>query len=208
MKTAILLPVLRRPHRVEPLLESIAGATPEPHSVIFAASDQPTVDELDRLGQTYIRDDDGSYPRRINALFNITIEPYVFLGADDLHFHPGWLTAALDVMATVDGVVSVNDLHNPAGVHFLVSRNYANTLGAIDQPGAILHEGYRHTYCDDELRHTAISRGRYGRAEDAVVEHLHCGNGKAPHDDVYQIGADSMVPDLAVFMGRRHLWEE
>ena len=111
------------------------------------------------------------------------------------------------VMETVNGVVGINDLHNMAGVHFLVSRDYVNTLGGcIGEPGVVLHEGYEHTYCDDELRHTAQFHQRWGFATDAVVEHLHPGAGKAPNDPIYDIGHASMSQGLSVFTSRSHLW--
>src|ERR1039458_968208 len=126
---AILIPTMNRPHRMAPLLQSIAEATDVPHRVIFACNDQETVDELDRLGAWYDRDEGDTYAVRINRLFNLTTEPQVFLGADDLAFRAGWFQAAMIVMETINGVVAVNDLHNMAGVHFLVSRDFVNTLG-------------------------------------------------------------------------------
>lgn len=209
-QVAVLVPALNRAHRVVPLLASIAEATDVEHSVVFAASDQPTIDELDRLGARYHRDGGGTYPQRINRLFGLTTEPYVFLGADDLSFRVGWFQAALRVMETIvgGGVVAVNDLHNGAGVHFLVSRGYVNELGGcVGEPGVVLHEGYQHAYCDDEIRHTAAARGRFAHARDAVVEHLHPGAGKAPSDETYRLGESSMHQGLALFQSRKHLWE-
>ena len=206
---AILIPTMNRPHRMAPLLQSIAEATDIPHRVIFACNDQETVDELDRLGAWYDRDEGDTYAVRINRLFNLTTEPQVFLGADDLAFRAGWFQAAMIVMETINGVVAVNDLHNMAGVHFLVSRDFVNTLGGcIGEPGIVCHEGYRHAYVDDELRATAMSHGRWGIAKDAVVEHLHPGAGKAPSDEIYRIGEASMSEGLAVFQSRAHLWQE
>ena len=211
-EVAILVPTLERPHRMAPLLQSIAEATEVPHRVLFATSDQATVDELDRLGAWYLRDeggDEGSYPKRINRMFAATTEPYVLLAADDLAFRPGWFQYAMAVMREVDGVVGINDLHNPAGVHFLVSRKYIDTLGGcVGESGVVLHEGYRHTYCDDEMRATAIAHGRWGFARDAVVEHLHPGAGKAHHDNIYAIGAASMSQGAEVFRSRSHLWQQ
>ena len=213
-EVAILVPVLDRPHRIEPLLESIAEATDVPYRVLFGCSDQPTVDELDRLDATYIRDDggdEGTYPKRINRLFNETNEPYVFLGADDLQFHADWFRSAarvMDQMPNGFGVVAVNDKHNGAGVHFLVSRRYIMELGGcICEPGIVLHEGYKHAYCDDELRITARCHGRFDYAKHSVVEHLHVGNGKAPNDSTYILGNASMAQGAEVYKQRAHLWQ-
>lgn len=204
---AILIPVLGRPHRVKPLLESIEEATPEPHRVIFAASDQPTVDELDRLGAEYMRDQGASWGKRINRLFWTTSEPYVFLGADDVIFWDGWLAAALRHMEKVDGVVVCADLLNPRGTLALVSRRYIEEQGGtVDGRCEVIHSGYRHNYSDTELFETAKARGRFAYAADAVVEHLHPQNGKAEMDDTYRIGYESEARDHALFNSRRHLW--
>ena len=209
-EVAILVPVLDRPHRIEPLLQSIAAATEVPHRVFFAASDQPSIDELQRLGANMVIDeggDEGSYAKRINRLFAASTEPYIFLGADDLSFRPGWFPAARRVADAIDGVVAINDLYSVAGVHFLVTRNYVETVGGcVGEPGVVLHEGYRHAYCDDELRATATARGRFGYAPDSIIEHLHPGAGKSQTDHVYQIGAASMTQGQAVFTSRTHLW--
>ena len=209
-EVAILVPVLDRPHRIEPLLQSIAEATEVPYRVLFAASDQPSIDEIRRLGGNVIIDeggDEGSYAKRINRLYQETTEPYILLGADDLSFRPGWFPAARRAVDQLDGVVAINDLHNPAGVHFLLTRNYIETMGGcVNEPGVILHDGYRHAYCDDELRATATARGRFGYAHESIIEHLHPGAGKSQTDHVYQIGAASMQQGRAVFMSRSHLW--
>ena len=209
-EVAILIPVLDRPYRIEPLLRSIAEATEVPYRVMFAASDQPSIDEIRRLGANVIIDeggDEGSYAKRINRLYRETSEPYLLLGADDLGFRPGWFPAARRVADEVGGVAAVNDLHNPAGVHFLVTRDYIETLGGcVGEPGVVLHEGYRHAYCDDEMRATATARGRFGYASDSIIEHLHPGAGKSQTDHVYQIGAASMSQGQSVFLSRTHLW--
>lgn len=100
---AILVPVLGRPHRVQPLLDSIAAATPEPYRVLFICDPH---DELERAevakastrstparrisGTVY----GGNYAAKINRGVELTDEPLLFLGADDLNFHPGWLEVA------------------------------------------------------------------------------------------------------------------
>lgn len=206
-EVAILIPVLNRPHRIEPLLANIAENTPEQHRIIFAASDQPTINELERLGAWYVRDEGGTYPIRINHLFNETDEPFVFLGADDLKFWPDWFRQALIIMEETKGVVAVNDMYNVAGTHFLVSRQYINELGGcIDEPGIVLHEGYLHTYCDDELRCVAKRHDRFALANQSIVEHLHVGAGKSPMDDVYKMGEQSMAQGHTLFTSRAHLW--
>jgi hypothetical protein len=209
LSTAILIPVLDRPHRVEPLVANIADATPEPHTILFAASDQPTIDELDRLGINYLRDDGDSWPNRINRLFHATTDPYVFLGADDVSFHSGWLSEALKAMAEVDGVVAVSDLFNPYGTLALVSRRYiTEESGCVDTPGVVVHGGYRHNYSDTELFSVARARGRHAYCAESIVEHFHPSAGKAPMDGTYQIGFDHEMADRVLYASREPMWNQ
>ena len=209
---AILVPILNRPHRIEPLLANIHEATPEPHSVYFAASDQASIDELDRLGATYIRDDGDTYANRINALAAQCNESYYFLAADDYQFHAGWfpnIMRVMDQFSNSSGVVVANDLYNAAGTAFLVAKSYVQEFGAvIDEPGHVLASPYVHSFVDDELRETAKHHGRFARSTDSIVEHLHYGNGKAPHDDTYAKGEASMSQGREMFTSRAHLWAE
>lgn len=210
MSVAILVPILNRPHRIEPLLRNIAEATPEPHSVHFAASDEPSLSELRRLNAAYIQDDGGTYPERINALARITSEPFLMCAADDYAFRLGWLPEMLRVMEQFpnsSGIVFANDLYNAAGTAVMVARSYVDELGGTaDALGTVFHEGYIHSYCDDELREVAKHRNRCAYARDAIVEHLHVGNGKAPMDDTYRLGEASMSQGLSLFRSRSSLW--
>ncbi len=210
---AILVPVLGRPHRVRPLLESIAAATPEPHQVYFIPDpgDQAEVDAIADAGGQVLVELASNYAGKINAGVALTAEPLLFLGADDLHFHPGWLPRAAALLSDQVGVVGTNDLCNARVVrgehatHMLVARWYSQ-LGTIDEPGRLLHEGYPHEYVDDEFVETARHRGAYAHAHDSVVEHLHPQVGKAPMDELYARQRQRMRRGRRIFMARRPLW--
>lgn len=209
---AILVPVLGRPHRVAPLLESIAAATPEPHRVLFICDpgDRPEQDAIAHAGGTMISPG-GNYAHKINTGVNFTTEPLIFTGADDLDFHPGWLSEAAALISSTIGVVGTNDLCNGRVIagehstHSLVARWYAE-LGTIDEPGKLLHEGYPHEWVDDELIETAKHRGAYAHAHTAVVEHLHPQVGKAPMDVLYEGQRLRMRKGRKIFNARRPLW--
>lgn len=216
MRTLIIVPVLGRPHRVAPLLESVEAATPEDHQVVFVATrgDSATVAALVDVHAEWIITSPhprGDYAKKINLAADLSEDPYLFLGADDLNFHPGWLTNALKRMVEGVGVVGTNDLGNARTVdgdhstHSLVARWYAN-LGTIDQPGKILHEGYWHEWVDDELVATAKHRGAYAHAKDSVVEHLHPFWGKSPSDPIYDQFTQRMRQGRIVFKQRKRLW--
>lgn len=165
----------------------------------------------------------GDYARKINHAYRVSSEPFLFAGADDLDYHPGWLGAALELMADPRiGVVGTQDLGNPrvlAGTHAthcLVRRAYIDAVGSrdfhpatrrpMDKPGEIFHEGYPHEYVDDEFVATARRRGVWAFSHASVVEHLHPHWGKAPTDPLYDAHADRMAAGLRVFTSRRRLW--
>lgn len=214
----IVIPVLRRPHRAAPVLESVTAATPQPHRVLFVGS--PGDDEehqavRDAGGDLLVIDrlpGRGDWARKIQAAYNVSDEPLIFLGADDLEFHPGWLEAAQRCLTPLIGVVGTNDLGNRrvmAGdhaTHCVVARAYVEEFGTIDQPGQVLHEGYWHEFVDDELVETAKARGAWAFAHDAVVEHLHPNWGKAPSDELYDQQRARMRDGRRTYQRRRHLW--
>lgn len=221
MTTAILVPVLRRPHRVAPLLESIEAATPEPHRVLFVASPEDEVElraleqaGADRLVTTWPGGTRGDYARKINAGYQATEEPLLFLAADDLHFHPGWLERACERLGDpAVGVVGTNDLGNPrvlagkTATHSLVTRAYIDERGTVDEQGKVLHEGYPHEYVDTEFVETAKRRGAWAFAADSIVEHLHPHWGKAPTDELYDAHAERMAAGAQLYRRRRRLWQ-
>jgi len=219
----VIVPVLRRAHRVVPLVASLEAATPEPHRLVFVASatDRPMIEEVERFTgessaaislEVLAPARVGDYARKINYVAATSSEPFLFLGADDLHFHPGWYPAARAMLVDGVGVVGTQDLaptkRSQAGehsTHFLVAREYVGR-GTIDEPGKLLHEGYPHEWVDDEFVETAKSRQAWAFAEASVVEHLHPSWGKSPRDGLYNGQRQRMNAGRPVFIRRRHLW--
>jgi hypothetical protein len=213
----ILVPMLGRPHRVLPLLESIEQATPAA-SVLFLLSENDTtvrrvVAETGRPFRVMPYRSVGDYAMKINTGVAVTSEPLLFTGADDLRFWPGWFEAALSALGPGVGVVGTNDLGNPRVIagehstHFLITREYSR-LGTIDRPrsGMLMHPEYPHEFVDDELVGTAKLRGAWAMALDAKVEHLHPHWGKAPTDPLYQQQPRRMRLGQAIYRRRRRLW--
>lgn len=225
----ILVPVLDRPHRVAPLMRSIARATPRAH-VFFIPSpnEEPELEALHAaLAVGYgprmsWMEYDGNYAAKINMAVAATDEPWIFLGADDLEFHPGWFEVCMNAaFAHWEGslivgmpppvVVGTNDLGNARvcvgehSTHSLALRSYVQ-MGTIDQPGVLLHEEYPHEFVDDEFVETAKARGAYVHAHDAHVEHLHPSWGKALTDWIYDQQRIRMRVGRRIYRSRRPLW--
>ena len=213
-QTLIIAPMLGRPDSVAPFLASLEGT--DGCRVVFVCSpgDNPTIEACRQSGsETIIHDrpqGPGDYASKINKAYRQSEEPLLFLGAGDLRFHPGWLTAARSKLVGRIGVVGTNDMGNPrvkAGqhsTHSLVTRLYAD-LGTIDGPG-ILHEGYEHNWCDNELVETARHRRSFVFAAASRVEHLHPAWGKGLNDPIYDLGRDGFQRDKLKFSTRRRLW--
>jgi hypothetical protein len=231
---AVLLPVWRRPHRIEPLLDNllptIVGGLGEVW-LVHSLDDEPTTEAiLARLERCEPLDDlvrvltcawpggaPGDYARKINLAAQASSTPWVFTGADDLHFRPGWVEAAIgddpEARKINGAVIGTNDLFNPrvlAGqhsTHSFVARWYVDGKGgAWGEPGSVFHEGYPHEFCDDELIGVAKARGQFRWVGESIVEHLHPYAGKSPRDDVYEHGHRHNRQAELLFLRRSRGW--
>jgi len=207
----VLVPVLGRPHRVQPTIDAFTATAPTAR-VLFLPDpdDDAELAALEAAGASFIATP-GNYARKINRAVELTTEPLIFLGADDLLPHPGWLEACLAHIDAGAHVVGVNDLcaaRTQAGAHathFLITRDYAEAE-TVDGTRGPLFEGYDHSCVDDELVEVAQHRGTLVIDNTIIVEHLHPDAGKAPTDDTYKRGRINIRADRRILRGRRHLW--
>lgn len=218
LSIAILVPVLDRPHRIEPILDSVTSSTSAEHRLLFIASPDDTAEmaELESLGADFHvapawRRAQGQYAKKINLGYRITDEEWVFLGADDLEFTSGWDEAALKVGShTHAGVVGTNDDAHPLvkkgshATHPLVRRTYISEEagGPFDGTGEIYCELYDHQWVDNEFIDTARRRGRFAFARNSVVRHLHPHWGTAPMDATYEAGHAGGERDRLLYIQR------
>lgn len=225
MKTssvAVLIPVLNRPARVRPVVQSLASTEVDPVTLplrpIFICSphDRQEIKAVRREGLEPIITDfepgPGDYARKMNLGFTLTTQPWVFLGADDLHFTPGWIEQALYMHARTEAcVIGTNDAGNRRtmegrhSTHTLVHRDYG-VCGVIDDPTRLLCEQYDHNFVDDEFVQTAAWRGTFAHARRSVVEHLHPNWNKAADDATYRKGMAHFDHDRRLYRTRRALW--
>lgn len=205
----VLIPVLRRPHRVQPLLSSLHANTPDPVCALFIcdSDDHAQQEAVKRCGADMLIHD-GGYASKIDAAVAATSEPLVALMADDVVFHPRWLEHAKRYLKGGVHVVGLNDLrHRPRehATHFLLTRAYCQQP-TLDGGQGPLHAGYRHNFPDRELIETARHRGAYAYARDSHVEHRHHLDGAAPHDETYEKGQATFRIDRRLFVERSRLW--
>lgn len=196
----IIIPRLGRPERVQPLLDSVHAATPLPHRVVFVISDP--ADHVDGVDELLCPE--RSWAHKINWAYRNSTEPFLFCGADDLHFHPGWLEECLAAVAAGFDVVGVDDLGNRSGVvtHPFVTRRYADLQGTVDGPGAVVCDEYPHQFVDNEFTITAAAREVLSYRPGAVVEHLHPYWRKGEWDATYEVGHGLWAESEAVFKRR------
>lgn len=217
----VLVPVLGRPHRVGPLLESLsASLTPSGPTVrplfLVSQNDRATAVEIRRHNADHLicrwLPDRADYALKVNYGYRESKEEFVFVGADDLAFRSGWVDVALAVFDARDvGVVGTNDLSHRArqqhSTHSLVCRGYVEMWGGTcDASGDVYCELYDHQFVDDELLATARGRGCYAFAADSVVEHLHPHWGKAEEDATYVKALRATDADGKLFRQRSRLW--
>jgi len=140
-------------------------------------------------------------PEMVNRLVAECESDVVCFVGDDCIPQPGFMTNALEAMATLPdgwGVVGLNDgVHPGAATHWLADKRMLPLLG-----GEFIHTGYKHCFCDNELQERATAAGRYIWAE----------NAKLIHDNPVLTGqktydAEMWKHDEALFFSRRPLWQ-
>lgn len=193
------------------MLDTAHAWTPDAEVLFIADPDDlPELAELESQGANYITVD-GNYAMKINEGIRRTESPFIFTGADDLLFHPGWFDTAKARLGDGIEVVGVNDLCSRrvmAGehaTHFLMTREYAETPCLDSEPGPF-SQAYHHWFCDDELVATARRRNAIVFETDSIVEHLHPQVRKAPDDQTYRRGRENRWEDERTFKRRAHLW--
>lgn len=221
---SILIPSLGRSSHVARVLDNIIKNTTPPFEVVFIV-ENPEFAEYMRETSPYFGDLDvyvvknvnsKSYGGAINSGYKYATGEYVFLGSDDLNFHPGWDLEALSTMVRLPHikVVGTNDLFNAFvleglhSTHSLVDRDYIDRVGGvIDQsPGQVLYEGYAHNFVDTEFIGTAKARAVFAPCLASVVEHLHWLAEKSDKDATYEKSEVGMQADADIYYPRRELW--
>lgn len=217
---AVIVPVLGRPQRAQLLADSLNDAATLDTRLVFVCSpdDDAQIDACRQTGADTMvvgwESGAGDYQRKINHAFALTVEPYLFQAADDLHFEAGWdLAAVAELDRAGAGVCGTNDDANPrvkAGqhsTHSLIRRSYIDECGGcLEGPGLVLSEAYGHQWCDNELVELARWRDCFTFAETAIVRHFHPIWRTADEDATYRKGAASARADLVLFNQRRRAW--
>jgi hypothetical protein len=208
----VVIPTFGRADRLTDVAFNVIENTANLASVTFVveADDAESIEAVQAIPSSLVRCLLNTGPRSYAGAINIAAgyrdAPWLFTGADDLRFHPGWDESALR-LATATGaqVVGTNDLGHPAvlrgehSTHSLVHRDYiADGATAERILGKVLHE-YDHCYVDTELVAVARFRRVYAHCHAAKVEHLHPIWDKGSWDETYAAGAANVDADKVEF---------
>lgn len=216
-EVAVVVPVLNRPHRAEPFMQSLHISTSRAQAyAVVNEADTTTRDAWLSARANVLVTSLNTFAEKVNYAYGVTNEPWLFLVGDDVSFHPEWADELLRVADETGAmVVGANDLANPRtdqgthAPHLLISRQYVAERGASwDGPGVVCHEGYSHMFVDDEVVTAAKQRGTFAVARDAIVEHLHPAVMKAEVDSTYQLGWSYAELDKSRFAERMREYQQ
>lgn len=200
-------------------MESVAN-TKEAHSVYFICSprDRDQIAACKESGAEVLvvrfHPQAGDFAKKINYGFDVTTEPWIFQGADDIRFSPGWEKYAFDTaMRYRTSVIGTNDLGNPlvmrgkTSTHTLFRRGYIEEYGSgtVDDSGRVFCELYDHQYVDNEFIQTARMRKQWAFSPKSVVEHLHPHWGKSLMDMTYRKAIRHSTKDRMLYQRRLSL---
>lgn len=217
MTVAIFVPTYGRSNRIPEVVEDIEAATPQDHNTYFIieSDDQDSIDVARAQGvQYFLNSHNHNYAGAINTAYEQTDEPYFFVGADDLHFHEGWLAKAMAKFSPDVMVVGTADLLNPYvaqgthATHYLVDRRYIDEFGGTtdEEPGVVLFEGFDHQWTDTLFIDVAKERGVFVPCLESVVEHLHFLAGKSEKDATYEKGYANVDADEIIYREKMDQW--
>jgi GT2 family glycosyltransferase len=211
---AVIVPVLRRPQNVAPLVESFEATSRTSH--LYFVADHDDVDELWAIYNTdhtpiINHSNVGTFAVKCNLGYRETYdsnEPWLLFIGDDVHFHDGWEEGAF---REDDGssFISTNDLSNKAvmegrhATHPIIRRQWLDEHGASwDGPGTVTHQGYRHWYVDNEWTTVAQQAGEFRFAPDCKIEHMHPIYKKGADDAIYRLGQSHSKHDGELWKAR------
>ena len=222
----IVIPVLARPANAQKVVDTIRASTTAPHTITFVCSPDDDAEITAcafteaSIGIVDWQPGPGDGAKKWNFGYRFTKHtghPFVFLGADDLEFTPGWDTTALaEAERTGAGVIGTDDDANPTvkrgrhSTHSLVRRSYIDSVGGtfLDGPGVVYHEGYDHQFVDLELCKAAMDRGEWSFARRSVVRHLHpLFNKSVSMDQTYEKALGKGSQDAAIYRERLQVWQ-
>jgi len=209
---AVLIPTYKRQDRLKSIVDNF-NLTTSRGKLYFVITPEDTASKrkLDLLKQEYFVVA-GEYCKAINIAFNLTNEPFVFCGADDIEFTVGWDEKLLYSIKGVGVTGGIDDwIPSKSGIHTshpLVRRSYIlEQGGALGYPGLVYNPEREHYHLDIELEQLAWSRGQITINQDCVIHHHHFVNNQATNDDTYKHSRKCWDKDDENYHANRYKYE-
>jgi hypothetical protein len=216
----VAIPILNRPERIKTVYNYFSERTGRLENVLFLPDrdDFESISILNELGYNYLISKPSekfgvqTYASKINyAFLNSNLEFFMY-AADDVIPQPGWFTILLNEFKKNPnvGVVVPNDnltlavQEGRGAPHAVIRREYVNKFNGASFPGSgiVMHEGYRHAFCDTELMEVAKKRKAFLYVPESVVVHDRPGLSEKNVDEVYKLGLQSWNEDMMEFENR------
>jgi glycosyltransferase involved in cell wall biosynthesis len=209
---AVLIPTYKRPHKLENLITNFNQTTKQASLYfVITPEDKETKQLLDDLEQNYFIVE-GEYVRAINTAFNLTDEPFIFCGADDIEFTQDWDKKLLESINGVGVTGGIDDWQiSKSGVHTshpLIRRSYIlEQGGALGYPGLVYNPNNEHYQVDIELEQLSWSRGQIRINKDCIIHHNHYVNHKAKNDSTYSRSRKTLDKDTENYNNNKIKYE-
>lgn len=219
---AVIVPVLARPNRVLPLVESFVRSNQDARLYFVvddcdAAELQAISKAAEVFGDHVATIKTGSqepttFAIKCNIGYRQTSERWLLFIGDDVSFGNQWLVRALLAFEqTGRQFISTNDLANPHvmsgehAIHPIVARAYIDEMGSsFDGPGVVACEEYHHNFVDNEWTAKAKQDGEYIFAKACYIRHHHpVFDTTQKHDATYERGMQKITADELTWRGRR-----
>lgn len=222
--TAVIVPVLKRPHKAAKFMRSLELAefghsSDLPLVKVYAVADYDDVETAEAWERTGLAEvipfnndalgRGGTFAEKVNHAYRETSETWLLLVGDDAKFRPQWLDYAQHEARDGAHVIGTNDMQSMASVlgvttpHPMIRREYIKERGASwDGPGIVCHEGYHHICVDSEIVHLAKLRRVWAFARHAEIDHLNPHYGVGQEDETYALGRKYYEEDFQLWQKR------
>lgn len=207
---AVIVPVMRRPQSVRALLSSFQASNPTGDMYFVVDEDDgPQREAVKKVNGNEIVNFDRlkTFARKCNLGYRLTDEPWLLFIGDDVVFHKNWQQNAFAECGD-KAFISTNDLlttrvkNGQHAVHPIISRDFIDTVGTSwDGPCRVCHEGYKHSYVDDEWTIVAKNNNQFGFSPTSVIEHVHPLSGEAV-DPVHNLANENRERDHKLWIKR------
>jgi len=216
----VAIPILNRPEKIKKVYDYFSERTGGLEEIIFLPdeSDLASISILKELGYAYLispkilRLGVQTYASKINYAFKNSSLNFFMYAADDVIPQPNWFNILLKKFNSNPtlGVLVPNDnltlavQEGRGAPHAVIKREYVNRFGGASFPGSgiLMHEGYRHAFCDTELMEVAKKRNSFLYVPESVVIHNRPPLGDENNDEVYKLGLKTWKEDMVEFETR------